>query len=119
MAVTKTKPWWFLRNWQAWLVLGMGLITALVTGLAWIVALGVIGFLLILLFEASLDPRSLMRAAHAEQENRAMYAERARLLAGLKELQARTADLEAKNQKLAQDLQVARAELERLAASRS
>jgi hypothetical protein len=113
------KAFWFLRNWQAWLVLAMGVAAALVTGVPWIVALGVIGFLLILLFEAGLDPRSLMRAAHAEQENRAMYAERARLLGGLKELQARAAALEAQNQQLAQELQAARAEIDRLAASRS
>jgi Ca-activated chloride channel family protein len=109
-----SKAFWFLRNWQAWLVLGMGVVTALITGVTWIISLGVIGFLLVLLFEAGLDPRSLMRAAHAEQENRAMYAERARLLGGLKELQARNAELEALNRQLTQDMQAARSEIENL-----
>jgi hypothetical protein len=48
-----------------------------------------------------------------------MYAERARLLGGLRELQARNTALEAQNQQLTADLQAARAENERLAASRS
>ena len=113
-----TTPYWFLRNWEAWLVLAMGVAAALVTGNTWIISLGVIGFLLVLLFEAGLDPRSLMRAAHAEQENRSMYAERARLLGGLKELQARNAALEAEKQKLLQDLQAAQAEMDKLAVPR-
>ena len=116
--MTNSKPFWFLRNWQAWLVLAMGVITAIVTGVTWIVALGVIGFLLVLLFEVGLDPRSLMRAAHAEQENRAMRAERARLMGGLKELQARNAALEAGNQQITQELEAARAEIERLSTPR-
>jgi hypothetical protein len=111
--MASSKALWFLRNWQAWLVLGMGVVTAVVTRVPWIIALGVIGFLLVLLFEAGLDPRSLMRAAHAEQENRSMYAERARLLGGLKELQARNDELEAEKQKLVQDLQAARTELDK------
>lgn len=107
--MANSKRFWFLRNWQAWLVLGMGVITAIVTGVTWIIALGVIGFLLVLLFEAGLDPRSLVRAAHAEQENRSMHAEHARLVGGLKELQARAAALEARNQELEQELAALRA----------
>jgi len=110
--MTHSKRFWFLRNWQAWLVLGMGVATAIVTGVTWIVTLGIIGFLLVLLFEAGLDPRSLVRAVHAEQENRAMFAEHARLIGGLKELQTLNSALEAKNQQLTQDLQAARAEIE-------
>jgi Tfp pilus assembly protein PilO len=112
--MTRPQPLWFLRSWQAWLVLAMGVITAIVTSVPWIIALGVVGFLLILLFEVGLDPRSMMRAAHAEQENRAMYAERARLLGGLEELKARIAELEDRNRQLTQDLLAAQAELDTL-----
>jgi len=112
--MTRSKRFWFLRNWMAWLVLGMGVMTAIVTSQQWIVAFGVIGYLLVLLFEAGLDPRSLVRMAHAEQENRTMHAERTRLVGGIRELQARNASLEARNQQLTQELQAARAEIEKL-----
>lgn len=108
------KRFWFLRNWEAWLIFGMGVAAALVTQVAWIISLGVIGFLLVLLLEAGLDPRSLMRAVHAEQENRTMSAERARLTGGLKDLQSRNEALTAKNQQLQQELEAAREEIKRL-----
>jgi ABC-type transport system involved in cytochrome bd biosynthesis fused ATPase/permease subunit len=111
-----SKRFWFLRSWMAWLVLGMGVVTALVTSVPWIIALGVIGSLLVLLFEAGLDPGSLLRAAHLEQENRSMRAEHRRLVEGIKELQARQAAQEARNQALAKELEAARAEVERMRA---
>jgi hypothetical protein len=54
------------------------------------------------------------RLASAEQESRAINAERARLIAGLQDLQALHGALEAENQQLNQQLQAARAEIERL-----
>lgn len=94
--MTNSKPFWYLRNWQAWAVLGMGLVTALIIQYPWIIALGVIGYLLVLLFEVGggLDRSEGLRLAHAEQENRTLRAEHNRLVGGLKELQAKNAALE-------------------------
>ncbi len=114
--MTNPKPFWYLRNWQAWLVLVMGIVTALVIQYPWIIALGVIGYLLALLFEAvgggSSDTSSSVRLI--EQENRSLRAEHARLVGGLKEEQARNAALEAKNRQLTQELETVKAELEKL-----
>lgn len=117
--MTKTKRFWFLRNWQAWMVLGMGAVTAAVTQQPWIVTLGIIGYLLVLLFEVGLDPRSLVRMVHAEQENRSLRAEHSRLVGGIKELQARNAALEAENQQLIQELEALKRRLENEKASTS
>lgn len=91
-----SKRYWFLRNWQAWAVLAMGIATVVITNQPWFVTLGIIGYLLILLFQVGLDPSSLVRMAHAEQENRSLRAEHSRLVGGIKELQAINAELEAR-----------------------
>jgi hypothetical protein len=112
---------WFLRNWQAWAVLAMGVLAAVVARQAWIVTLGVIGYLLVILIDAlsggSLDPNSTIRLASAEQENRALRAEQARLIGGLKECQARYEALEAQQAQLVQDLDAARAQNRELKSS--
>jgi cell division protein FtsB len=109
--MAESKRFWFLRNWRAWTVLVMGGVTAIVTRLPWILTLGIIGYLLVLLFEASLDPRALVRMASAEQENRSLRAEHSRLVGGIKDLQARNAALEAENQRLTQELDGLKAQL--------
>jgi hypothetical protein len=118
--VTKSKPWWwFLRNWQGWTLLALGVAAAFVTHAWWVALLGVIGHLLVLVVDlagSGLDRNAYVRLAQAEQENRAMSAERARLLGGLKESQARHATLDASNEQLRQELQAAQAEIERLKA---
>ena len=116
--MTNPKPFWYLRNWQAWVVLGMGVVTALVIQYPWIIALGVIGYLLVLLFDivggGSLDRSWFVRLEHAEQENRTMRAERVHLVGGLKEVQARNAKLEAENRQLAQELEALKAEMQKV-----
>ena len=95
--MTNPKPFWYLRNWQAWVVLGMGAATALITQQSWMITLGVIGYLLVLLFDVGgggLNRNQAMRLAHAEQENRTLRAEHDRLVGGLKDLQTRNAALE-------------------------
>jgi predicted RNase H-like nuclease (RuvC/YqgF family) len=92
----------------------MGVATAILTQRAWMITLGIIGYLLILLFEAGLDPRSLIRMHHAEQENRSMHAERSRLIGSIKELEARNASLEVKNEQLQKELNTVKADLEKL-----
>jgi len=111
--MTKPKPFWYLRNWQAWVVLMMGVVTALVIQQSWIIALGVIGYLLVLLFEAGGGGGSI-RLAHAEQENRTLRAEHNRLVSGLKEVQARSARLEAENRRLTQELEALKAEMQKV-----
>ena len=110
----KSKRFWFLRNWQAWIVLLMGVVTAMVTGLPWLITLGIIGYLLVLLFEVGLDPGTMVRMLMAEQENRTMHSERSRLLGGIKELEVRNASLEAENKQLLNTLNQVKAELEKL-----
>ena len=117
--MTKSKPWWwFLLNWQAWVLLALGVVAAFVTQMWWVVLLGVIGHLLVLLFDlvggGVLDRSSHVRLAQIEHENRAVSAERARLVGGIKECQAQRATLDAKNRQLMQALQEAQAEIERL-----
>lgn len=47
-------------------------------------------------YQVGLDPSSLVRMAHAEQENRSLRAEHNRLVGGIKQLQAINAELEAR-----------------------
>ena len=94
--MTNPKSFWYLRNWQAWAVLAMGIVTAIVIREPWIMALGGIGYLLVLLFDvgSGLNRTQAMRLAHAEQENRALRAEHDRLVGGLQNLQAKNVALE-------------------------
>jgi hypothetical protein len=93
--MTPSKPFWYLRNWQAWVVLAMGIVTAIVIQEPWIIALGVIGYLLVLLFDVGGGlSQLLLRLARAEQDNRALRAEHDRLVGGLKDVQAKHDALE-------------------------
>ena len=91
------RPLWFILNLYGWVVLIMSIVTAIVVGEWWIFLLGVIGYLLALLLDLvggrSLGRTGAMRLAHAEQENRELKAEQARLMGGVKERDARLAAL--------------------------
>jgi hypothetical protein len=86
------RPFWFLRSLYGWLVVLMSIITAVVVGQAWVVLLGVSGYLLALLADlvggGSLGHTGAVRLARAEQENRELHAEQARLLGAIRELEA-------------------------------
>ena len=90
------RPLWFLLDFYGWVVLGMSMITAVVIDQWWIVLLGVIGYLLALLLDLlggrSLGRTGAMRLAQAEQENRELKAEQARLLGAIQELLEKTRD---------------------------
>jgi hypothetical protein len=83
------RPFWFLLDIYGWLVLIMSIVTAFIVGLWWIVLLGVIGYLLALLVDLAggraLGRTGAVRLARAEQENRELKAEQARLLGAIKE----------------------------------
>jgi hypothetical protein len=78
----------------------MGALATVITRNGWLITLGIIGYLLAILFDiiggGSLGRTGYVRLARAEQENRTLRAEQARLLGGLKELQEKLANLEAK-----------------------
>jgi hypothetical protein len=98
--MTTPNRFWFLLNWQAWAVLLMGGVATAIVRQPWLITLGIIGYLLVLLFDiiggGSLGRTGYVRLARAEQENRSLRAEQARLLAGLKELEAKVPAPEAK-----------------------
>ncbi len=91
------RPLWFLTNIYAWVVLLMSIITAVVIGVsagsalgaACIVLVGIIGYLLALLVDliggSALGRTGAVRLARAEQENRELRAEQARLLGAIRE----------------------------------
>lgn len=85
----QSRPFWFLLDIYGWVVLGMSLVTAFLIDQWWIVLLGVIGYLLALLLDLlggrSLGRTGAMRLAQAEQENRELRAEQARLLGAIRE----------------------------------
>jgi hypothetical protein len=89
------KPFWFLLNLYGWAVLAMSIITAIVIKQTWVVLLGVIGYLLALLVDLiggrSLGRTGAVRLARAEQENRELRAEQARLIGAIRERDARLA----------------------------
>lgn len=86
---------WFLLNWQAWAVLVMSAVATVIARQPWLITLGVIGYLLVILFDigggGSLGRSGAMRLARAEQENRELRAEQARLVGAVDELQKRLA----------------------------
>ncbi len=90
---------WFLLNWQAWAVLVMSAIATVIARQPWLITLGVIGYLLVILFDigggGSLGRSGAMRLARAEQENRELRAEQARLVGAVDELQKRLAQVAA------------------------
>ena len=83
------RPLWFLLDFYGWLVLIMSIVTAFVIQQWWIVLLGVIGYLIALLVDLAggraLGRTGSMRLARAEQENRELKAEQARLLGAIRE----------------------------------
>jgi len=89
----KRNPLWFLFNLYGWVIFGMSLVTAFVVGLWWIVLFGVIGYQLVLLVElmwgGSLGRTGRVRLARAEQENRELRDEKARLVGTIEELEGK------------------------------
>jgi hypothetical protein len=89
----KSRPFWFLLNLYGWVVLLMSVVTAVIVGEAWVVLLGLIGYQLALLVDliggGSLGRTGAVRLARAEQENRELRAEQARLLGAIRERDAR------------------------------
>jgi hypothetical protein len=83
------RPFWFLLDFYGWLVLIMSIVTAFVIQQWWIILLGVIGYLIALLVDLAggraLGRTGSMRLARAEQENRELKAEQARLLGAIRE----------------------------------
>src|SRR5512142_311780 len=81
------RPLWFLLDLYGWLVFSMSIITVFITHQWWIVLLGVIGYLVSLLTGLAggraLGRTGSMRLARAEQENRELKAEQARLLGAI------------------------------------
>jgi len=80
---------WFLLDFYGWVVLTLSIITAFIIGQWWVVLLGIIGYLLALLVDLAggraLGRTGAMRLARAEQENRELKAEQARLLGAIQE----------------------------------
>lgn len=85
----KKNPLWFLLNPYGWLIFVMGVITAFIVGEWWIVLLGIIGYQTVLFVEmnwgGNLGKSGRVRLARAEQENRELRAEQARLLGAIRE----------------------------------
>ncbi|GAB4578762.1 MAG: hypothetical protein Fur0022_14990 [Anaerolineales bacterium] len=85
----KKSPLWFLLNPYGWLIVMMSIITAFILGEWWILLLGVIGYQTVLFVEltwgGNLGRSGRVRLARAEQENRELRAEQARLLGAIRE----------------------------------
>ena len=83
------RPFWFFLDIYGWVVLIMSIVTAIIINEWWVILLGVIGYLLALLVDLlggrALGRTGAMRLARAEQENRELKAEQARLLGAIRE----------------------------------
>ncbi len=94
------RPFWFLLNPYGWVVLGMSIATAFLVRMPWVILVGVIGYqtavLADLLGGRSLGRTGAIRLAMAEQENRELRAEQARLLGAIRERDAKLAALDGK-----------------------
>ncbi len=92
------RPLWFLLDPYGWLVFIMSLVTVFITHQWWIVLLGVIGYLVSLLTGLAggraLGRTGSMRLARAEQENRELKTEQARLLGAIREREEKLAALQ-------------------------
>lgn len=92
------RPFWFLLDLYGWLVFIMSIITAIIIHQWWIVLLGVIGYLVSLLTGLAggraLGRTGSMRLARAEQENRELRAEQARLLGAIRERDQKIAQIQ-------------------------
>jgi hypothetical protein len=99
----QSRPLWFLLDIYGWVVLGMSIVTAFLIDQWWIVLLGLIGYLLALLLDLmggrSLGRTGAMRLAQAEQENRELRAEQARLLGAIRERDEKIATLQVQEPK--------------------
>ena len=87
------RPFWFFTNLYGWVILLMSIVTAAILGEWWMVLIGVIGYQVALLVDLvggrSLGRTGAVRLAKAEQENRELRAEQARLLGAIRERDAR------------------------------
>ena len=85
----KSRPFWYLLDIYAWVVLSMSIITAYIINQPWVILLGAIGYLIALLVDLTggraLGRTGAIRLAQAEQENRELHAEQARLLGAIRE----------------------------------
>lgn len=92
------RPFWFLLDLYGWLVFIMSIVTAIIIHQWWIVLLGVIGYLVSLLTGLAggraLGRTGSMRLARAEQENRELKAEQARLLGAIRERDQKIAQIQ-------------------------
>lgn len=88
---------WYLKNPYAWIVLVLGVITAVIIREWWVVLLGVIGFEFALLIDLtrgqSLGRSGRVRLARLEQEYRELKAEQARLIGAIEERDNKLANL--------------------------
>jgi len=96
------RPFWFLLDIYGWVVLGMSIVTAFLVNQWWVVLLGIIGYLIALLVDLiggrALGRTGAMRLARAEQENRELKAEQARLLGGIRERDEKLAGKQKQNE---------------------
>jgi hypothetical protein len=85
----KPRPFWYLVDIYAWVVLSLSIVTAFIVDQPWVVLLGIIGYLIALLVDLTggraLGRTGAIRLAQAEQENRELNAEKARLLGAINE----------------------------------
>ena len=85
----KSRPFWYLLDIYGWVVLAMSIVTAFIIHQPWVVLLGIIGYLIALLVDLTggraLGRTGAIRLAQAEQENRELHAEQARLLGAIRE----------------------------------
>ncbi len=96
------RPLWFLLDPYGWLVFAMSVITVFIIHQWWIILLGVIGYLVSLLTGLAggraLGRTGAMRLARAEQENRELKAEQARLLGAIHERDEKLAKAQKQNE---------------------
>ncbi len=87
------RPFWFLTNFYGWVILLMSVVTAAILGEWWMILVGAIGYQAALLVDLiggrSLGRTGAIRLAKAEQENRELRAEQARLLGAIRERDVR------------------------------
>jgi hypothetical protein len=98
----KSRPFWFLLDVYAWVVLIMSIVTALIIDQLWVILVGIIGYLLALLVDLTggraLGRTGAIRLAQAEQENRELHSEQVRLLGAIREKDIKLAKLSTQTQ---------------------
>jgi hypothetical protein len=98
----KIRRFWFLLDIYAWVVLGMSIVTSIIIHELWVISIGVIGYLLALLVDLSggraLGRTGAIRLAEAEQENRELRAEQARLIGAIRENEEKLSSLSSQQQ---------------------